>query len=204
MAEKHSFYDILGVTPDASTARIRSRFKELARRLHPDRFHGEDGGGGGGDFQAITEAFNVLTDPDRRRDHDFQLAQAPVRQERDSDRIAQVMLQRGQKAFRGGKYAEAAESFRRATVERPDMGRAWYHLALACSKSPRWKTQAVDAITRACELEPMNVEYLTLGGRVLAQAGLAAKAEKFYTEALHWGGEDPAIEQAVAELRRPR
>ena len=202
---KKSFYDVLGVMPDASEQRIRRRFKELARRMHPDRFQGEDKLRAELAFQEVTQAFNVLTDPNRRRDHDFELAQmASGRREPDADRVLRAFMQRGQKAFRDRRLAEAAENFRRATEERPDHARAWFQLAVTCAKNPRWKQQAVDAATRACELEPMNVEFLTFGARILAQAGLASRAEKFYTDALHWGGADPAIEQAIEELRRSR
>ena len=191
--------------PDASEAQIRRRFKELARRMHPDRFQGEEKENAELEFQSVTEAFNTLADSNRRREHDFDLAQMLAgHEDRDADRVLRVYLQRGQKAFRERRWAEAAESFRRGTEERPDNASAWYQLAMACFKNPRWKTQAVEAVTRACALEPMNVEYLKLGGQILGRAGLSTRAEKLYTEALHWGGDDPAIEQAIAELRRAR
>ena len=196
---------MLGVLPDANEQHIRRRFKELAKRMHPDRFHGEEKAQAELEFQEVTQAFNVLTDANRRRDHDFELAQATTgRQEQDADRVLKAYMQRGHKAFRERKWAEAAESFRRAAGERPDHAKAWYHLAVTCAETPRWKTQAVEAITRACALAPMNVDYLTLGGRILGQAGFASRAEKFYTDALHWGGDDPAIERAVEEIKRSR
>ncbi|MEE2777937.1 MAG: DnaJ domain-containing protein [Acidobacteriota bacterium] len=205
MADGRSFYDVLGVMPDAADQQIRRRFKELARRIHPDRFQGDEKEQAELDFQSVTQAFNVLTDPNRRRDHDFELAQASSgRQEHDADRALKVYMQRGHKAFREKKWAEAAESFRRAAEERPDHGRAWFQLAAVCMRNPRWRSHAVDAVSRACDLEPMNVGYLALAGRIMVDAGFAAKAERFYTDALHWGGADAAIEQAVADLRRSR
>ena len=205
MSERKSFYDVLGVMPDANEQHIRRRFKELAKRMHPDRFQGEEKQQAELDFQEVTQAFNVLTDPNRRRDHDFELSHLTAgRQEVDADRVLKAYMQRGHRAFRERRFAEAAENFRRAAEERPTHGPAWFQLAVTCVNNPRWKTQAVDAVTRACELEPMKVEYLTLGGRILGQAGFSNKAEKFYTDALHWGGDDPAIEQAVEELRRSR
>lgn len=196
-----NYYTILGVRPEASTDDIRSRFKELARRLHPDRFPGEEKAKAEADFQEVTEAFNVLRDARRRRRHDVELAKPDRASERET--LLNVYLQRGQKALRERSFAQAAESFQRATEVAPRNAKAWHLLALACSRSRRWRSQAVDAVNRACELEPLNVEYLKLGGRIHAWAGLPAKARKFYTEALQWGGSDPDVEEALKGLGRP-
>ncbi len=58
------------------------------------------------------------------------------------------------------------------------------------------------AIERACQLEPMNVTYLKQGGRICALAGQAEQAIQFYRKAIQWGGDDPAVRQALEELTR--
>jgi curved DNA-binding protein CbpA len=206
VSPEKNYYAILGVLQEATDADIRARFKELARRLHPDHFRGAEKAKAEERFQAITEAVNVLTNASRRRDHDFELAQHKNldRRGQDGDRVAAAYMQRGTKAYRERNWVQAADSFHRATEVQPQNARAFYLLALSCTQNRRFKQQAVNAISRACELEPMNVEYLTLGGRILADAGLAARAEKFYTSALRWGGPDPAIEEALQKLRKPR
>jgi molecular chaperone DnaJ len=200
-----NYYAVLGVLQGATDAEIRARFKELVRRHHPDRFRGDEKAAAEERFQAITEAVNVLTSPERRRDHDFELAQPKGdRKSQEGDRVAQVYLQRGAKAYRERNWVQAADNFHRATELLPQNARAWYLLALACTQSRRWQQQAVNAISRACEIDPINVDYLKLGGRILAGAGLAARAEKFYTAALRWGGPDAAIEEALLKIRKPR
>jgi molecular chaperone DnaJ len=199
-----NYYAILGVLQGASEAEIRARFKELVRRHHPDRFRGSEKIAAEERFQAITEAMNVLTSPNRRRDHDFALAQPKGDQRQEGDRVAQAYLQRGAKAFRERNWVQAADNFHRATELQPGNARAWYLLALACAENRRYQQQAVSAVERACELDPINLDYLKLGGKILSGAGLAARAEKFYTAALRWGGPDPAIEEALQKLRKPR
>ncbi len=200
-----NYYAILGVLQGASEAEIRARFKELVRRHHPDRFRGSEKAAAEERFQAITEAMNILTSPERRRDHDFALAQPKGNSRgQEGDRVALAYLQRGAKAFRERNWVQAADNFHRATELQPANARAWYLLALACAENRRYQQQAVNAIERACELESINVEYLKLGGKIIAEAGLAARAEKFYTAALRWGGPDPAIEEALQKLRKPR
>jgi len=205
VAAEKNYYAILGVLQGATDVEIRTRFKELARRHHPDRFSGAEKAAAEERFQAITEAVNVLTNPGRRRDHDFELAQPKGdRRGQEGDRVAQVYLQRGAKAYRERNWVQAADSFHRASEAQPQNARAFYLLALACVQNRRWQQQGVNAISRACELDPINVEYLKLGGRILGEAGLAGRAEKFYTAALRWGGPDPAIEEALLKLRKPR
>jgi DnaJ-class molecular chaperone len=201
-----NYYTILGVLQEATEAEIRARFKELVRRHHPDRFQGREKVQAEERFQAITEAVNVLTSPERRRAHDFALAQPAKGDKRgqETERVAQAYLQRGAKAFRERNWVQAADNFHRATEVQPGNARGWYLLALACAENRRYLQQAVSAVERACELDPINVEYLKLGGKILGGAGLAGRAEKFYTAALRWGGPDPAIEEALQKLRKPR
>lgn len=207
MASPRSHYDTLGVVPHATEAQIRKRFKELARRMHPDRFHGESEKAKAElEFQAVTQAFNILIDPNRRREHDFELAH-PTRSgevERDEVRRLRAYLQRGRKAYRERAWAQAADSFQRAAETAPNSAEAWFELARACSQNPRWLAQAVEASRRACEIQPMKVTYLRFAGELHARAGFTAKAQKFYTDALNWGGPDPAIERVLLELDKAR
>ena len=67
------FYTVLAVPRNATEDQIRRRFRELARTRHPDRFRGVEKERAERDFQEITQAFNVLADPERRRRHDQEL-----------------------------------------------------------------------------------------------------------------------------------
>jgi DnaJ family protein A protein 2 len=58
------YYEDLGVSKDASIEDIKKAYKKLAMKNHPDK---------GGDpevFKRISEAYEVLGDPDRRNQHD--------------------------------------------------------------------------------------------------------------------------------------
>lgn len=74
-----NFYEVLGVSRTASDAEIRARFRELARERHPDRTQGEKKAEAEKAFQLLTEAMNVLTSPQRRKAHDFELEKGGAR-----------------------------------------------------------------------------------------------------------------------------
>jgi DnaJ-class molecular chaperone len=65
--EFKDYYKILGVDRKADTKTIRSAYRKLARKHHPDVAkgkHNEDR------FKEITEAYEVLSDPDKRSRYD--------------------------------------------------------------------------------------------------------------------------------------
>lgn len=199
------YYNILSVPRGASPVQIRERFRELARTRHPDRFQGADKAKAESEFQEITEAFNVLQNPDRRRQYDQAAATRaePRNQASDAQQLVKVYLQRGIKAYRDKNFLEAADSFDRATKTDNNSHQAWHHLAMACAQNGRWMDRALEAIRRACELQPMNPTYLKLAGRISAESGMTAEALQYYNRALDWGGDDPTIRQALEELKKP-
>ncbi len=200
------YYSVLEVDRNASRADIRARFLQLARERHPDLFQGEDKAEAEEVFQGITEAFNVLFNPERRRLHDMELqspdsgpTQGPVPEE-----LAKVYLSRGVKAYKQRQFVQAAENFDRATQQDAKNAQAWYYLALTCSQNPRWRSRGLKAIAEACEIETMNPDYNKLAGRMFAAAGMSIRAERYYRTALQWGDPDPKVEEALQQLEKDR
>jgi curved DNA-binding protein CbpA len=193
---------VLVVSRNATEKQIRDRFLLLARQRHPDRFRDREKAEAEQEFQDITQAFNILTNPDRRREHDLELARPEATQGVDTRQLAKVYLQRGARAYREKNYLEAADNFDRATKAEPENALAWNNLALACSHQQRWLPQAIAAITKACELEPMNVNYLKTAGRIFGRGGMYTRAEQYLNEALKWGGDNEAILADLEELKR--
>ncbi len=62
------YYAILGVARDASPEEIKKAFRRLARESHPDANPNDPTAEAR--FREIAEAYEVLSDPDRRRRHD--------------------------------------------------------------------------------------------------------------------------------------
>ncbi len=64
---KKDYYDVLGVKRDASEAQIKSAYRKLARKFHPDVNKAADSAD---KFKEATEAYDVLSDAQKRKMYD--------------------------------------------------------------------------------------------------------------------------------------
>ena len=70
-----NYYAVLHVPEDADPAALRHAYRTLVRRFHPDAGVGSSAQ----KFREVTEAYEALSDPQRRQDHDLDLARSRVR-----------------------------------------------------------------------------------------------------------------------------
>ncbi|CAI8585654.1 unnamed protein product [Vicia faba] len=69
LSKPKDYYKILEVDYDANEDAIRSNYIRLALKWHPDKQ--KDQNSATSMFQDINEAYQVLSDPDKRRDYDI-------------------------------------------------------------------------------------------------------------------------------------
>ena len=67
MAVKRDYYEVLGISRDASSEDIKKAFRKLAFRYHPDRNKDD---GASEKFKEVNEAYEVLSDTDKRAAYD--------------------------------------------------------------------------------------------------------------------------------------
>lgn len=88
-----NYYDILGVSQDASLAEIKAAYRKLAKKYHPDSDKGDKNMAR--KFQEISEAYRTLSDEKLRRQYDYmghsayqnssQFRTPPPREDSDDD-----------------------------------------------------------------------------------------------------------------------
>jgi len=60
-----NYYETLNVSQDASSDDIKKSYRKLVKQYHPDKTGGDDI-----QFKKISEAYEILGDPDKRKKHD--------------------------------------------------------------------------------------------------------------------------------------
>lgn len=65
------YYDVLGVSKSATDEEIKTAYRKLAKRHHPDK------GGDKNKFQEIQKAYETLSDPNKKGDYNNSFSQQP-------------------------------------------------------------------------------------------------------------------------------
>ena len=97
MAVKRDYYEVLGLPRDASAEDVKKVFRKLAMQYHPDRNHDN---GATEKFKEINEAYEVLSDTDKRAAYD-----------RYGHNGAENMFGRGFEGFDMGGFGDIFEAF---------------------------------------------------------------------------------------------
>lgn len=199
------YYELLGVSRDASEVDIRERFRSLAREAHPDRAPRERRSEAEAKFQELAEAVNVLTHAERRKTYDFELSMVTASSggHQADDTVAQNYVAQGIVAYKEQKYADAAGNFHLATRRNPKDVRAQHYLGLASARAGDLRT-AVKALETAMAIEPQNARLLKDAGTIFRQAGLLTKAEKAFQEAMRWDPSAQDVRKALEDIRAQR
>ena len=64
MANKRDYYEVLGVQKGADEAAIKSAYRKLAKKYHPDVNPGDKSAEE--KFKEVNEAYQTLSDPQKR------------------------------------------------------------------------------------------------------------------------------------------
>lgn len=98
------FYDVLGVSRGASEKEVRSAYRKLARKHHPDVNPGDKSAETR--FKEINQAYEVLSDADKRKKYDKYGDRWEY-----ADQIEEAQRQRGQRFQYGGNGGAGSYEF---------------------------------------------------------------------------------------------
>jgi len=200
MARSH--YEVLSVRPDATVDEIHTAYRALARTQHPDsqldatkKAQAEER------FGAITEAFNILTNEEKRREYDAALrSQSTGGSQSDSE--AKQYFRAGTTKLAEGSAADAVRLFKAAV--HLDATQATYHAHLGKALQ---KTRAFGEATRSWEqatrLDPYNAKYFRMAGQCYEEAGMATRARRMYERALKWDKDDAVSAEGLGRVAGP-
>ena len=121
-----SYYEVLGLSKEASPEEIKKAYRKLALRLHPDK---NVAPGASEAFKRLNKAFSCLSDPEKRRKYDVTGSEEPPTPTYqgghfDGDEWAEEIFRQ----FFGGNYGFEGRVYRRAYYpqqQQQQVGRGW-------------------------------------------------------------------------------
>jgi hypothetical protein len=151
---KIDHYRLLGVAATTDVKEVKRAYYALAKLYHPDRFFRKDVGALrpkiDAIFAAMTTALETLTDAERRSAYDGFLR----------DGLKTRITRRNAESLETKKdWAAAAENWRRVVESLPTDADAQHRYAYSLLRAKTITPIAIDAATRAIELDPARAEY---------------------------------------------
>jgi len=198
MDPQRDYYEVLGVSPDATLEEIKKSYRRLVRKYHPDVHHDKKLAERA--FVQISEAYRVLSDPERRRSYDLErsarrreaasrarqspsgsagrTSASPPRPEsaRSQGQAAgaapgvQKAVRDAEFAFIRGRLSEAESHARRALRRDRTCARAWEVLGDVHQARNR-QEQALQFYSYAVQFDPRNQSALGKLERLMARTG---------------------------------
>lgn len=179
-----TYYELLGVPPDAPVAVIQSAFFQLAKTWHPDRLPPELA-----DvrelatkvFARMSEAHQILTDPDRRREYDEKTERGgdDAAEQEQVQRIlrAQTAYQKALVLMKRNSLEAAEAEARRAADDDPEQADYLGLVAWLEALKPGAKLEPLIAeLDRAVRMEENNLRVRWFRGQLLKRIGRENKA----------------------------
>jgi CheY-like chemotaxis protein/curved DNA-binding protein CbpA len=206
---RQNYFEMLGVSRQASSDEIQRAYDALVRDVHPDKLRGPVPA----DARALADqiiqqlqtAVEMIVDDKRRAEYAKKLDQGGktgVSDELGKILAAEGRFRRGESALHAGSYAKAASLFREAVELYPDEGEFHAHLGWALFlESPDDVVVQNDALQRlqyAARLSPRLDKAHLFMGRVLSRMGRSGDAQKAFEQALV---ANPDSAEALAELK---
>ena len=184
MSLQRNYYEVLGLPPGATTDQIKKKYRELARKFHPDV--AQDKTLSQVTFTQINQAYNILSNPERRAQYNgtLQTTTAPP----SSAPARNTATQNGASAPASRPAAPAADVPPPAPSKpvSPVKSQAFTEM-LSRAENAIMAGKPVEArafCVRILEADPRHIRALEILGDALVQMGRREEAAAEYRKAL--------------------
>lgn len=148
----HNYYEILGVSPDASEEEIKHAYARRRRALQQE--------GKTEELTILLQAKSVLTDPQARRHYDARLQYGPS---------AQALYEKAMQSIAEDEWEAAVKSLKQVIALVPTACEVWNDLGFALFKTGDI-AESISVYDKLTTMAPEVAAYLVAAARVLLEA----------------------------------
>lgn len=202
-----SHYEVLGVQQGASLEEIKRAYFDAAKRFHSDSFSGLSLGSARRAaeelFAKVNEAYSVLSDKNKRADHDVYLDRKAKGLPTDVGVIlkAEALFQKGEALFKAGRWDEAEALFREAIALNHTEAEFHAYLGMSMFRRSGKPEEGIEPAQKALEMDPRLHSATLFLAQMYEAQGDVERAKTQLRKAIE---KDPDFAQAKDELRRLR
>lgn len=206
-SQQLDYYELLGVSGEAGTDKIKAAYFGMAKRFHPDRFGDAPDPGikekANIVFAAMNKAFDTLSDGEKRRSYDARGRKGDSQEIKIHENLlekARVLFLKSRTLYNNKRFWEAASLLEEAV--RLDPSKASYFLLLGLSQAviPEQRRSAERNLQQAIKLDPWNAEPYVALGILFQSEHLNKRAEGFFKKALSIAPEHQVAQKRLADL----
>jgi len=206
LAQKGTYYQLLGVTTESTAGQVKKSFYSLARKFHPDHHMAKR------ELveslqklmEVVTEAYKTLTDETRRNIYDHGLAASGAfslhRGNTEGQETIEGSLARANECLRARNFVGSVVWLRKCVAIAPNDAK--YHAMLARSLRTvvQYRNEAIEHFETSIELDPWNVKVQFQFAELCEEMQLPARARGLYSKILEIDPTHAKSLERVAQL----
>jgi curved DNA-binding protein CbpA len=203
-------YELLGLDHGTAVDEVIAPYRQLARLVHPDHASNLSLAGGQAAlrvlFERATQAYLVLSDPERRKIYDLELDLGGKIEVRTPEQIAESRREMARKSYRAAKRQLEDEDFHYAheyaqiAVQNDPQPEYLSLLGEVQSHNPKWLGAAAASVLKAIELKPKEPIYLFQLAGIYEKMDNVQAAVKAYEGVLALMSSHPGAIEAIERL----
>lgn len=201
------YYEILGMSKDASIEEIKESYFVFAKKFHPDRIVSapdpEIKEKANHVFAEINRAFDILSNMGKRRDYDIQKIDNTESENSNKEKIrerSRLLYRKGKTLFGQKSFWEATALLEDAIKLSPDKGQYFLLLGLCQMNLSNMKRAAEKNLIKASEIEPWNAEPYAALGLLFMNEKMKNRAESFFRKALSLNPDNALAKKRLNQL----
>jgi curved DNA-binding protein CbpA len=181
MSNDPDYYQILRISKQSSVVEIKRAFRRLARQFHPDLHPNNPEAAA--QFKQISEAYEILGDPERRSHYDTRFTDTPAEPEPAPAKSYATLYRQATDKLTRLEYRDAIADFTRAIALSPESLEAYLGRCKAYDgiKNDR---AVLDDCFQILQRDPKSVQAYLYQGQARLRLGYGESAVDAYTQAI--------------------